>query len=155
MISWLLIAWTVWIVGNILFAAYGGRGTRGQPAYVTGLFPPKIFLAVGVEKVLTVREQEALIAHELGHVVHGHIWINLLRVFIFWFPSQKVRIAQEIQADEFAQARGYALELAEALHKLSNSPLDDIRAEILIRAHVGVTPAAQASGIGAALQSRG
>jgi Zn-dependent protease with chaperone function len=149
--SLILVCWFGWIVANVSLAQFGGRMTKPsqQAAYTTGLFPPKIFIAEELASKLTERQQQALIAHELGHVARGHVWINLLKVCVFWFPSKETRRQQEFQADDFAFSRGYGLDLAEALAKLSKHPFDVERVRRLVAFVRSYNSGTQSPGIGA------
>lgn len=62
---------------------------------------------------LTPREQEAVLAHEQGHIVYRHArkrlwWVLTLRVFMkpkaYWAMCE----TQELEADRYAVALGHA-----------------------------------------------
>lgn len=143
-------AWIAWALFNAaLIALTERRALRsGYDVYVVGIWRPRICVSEQVKARLTEREYDAVVAHELGHIVHGHIWKNfLLAVALPCYRSKKLVVQQELQADAFAVQRGYAIELARALRKLSAHPFDMARADRLLRS-VGVMPTTQAPGIG-------
>lgn len=148
MLSVLAIVWLAWAVFNITLACMIGRIAvrNGVEIYVTGVLRPRIYVTDNVKRRLTSREYDAVIAHELGHIAYGHIWQNLLlAIFVPLYRPAKLSLKQELQADSFAVHRGYAGDLASALRKLSTSPVDSLRADLLEK--VSVKLATHVSGI--------
>lgn len=81
-----------------------------------------------LHEVLTVEEYCAVFAHERGHQILHHIWKNYARACLFIFISEKARLAQELEADDYAASAGHAKTLASAIRKLSGAQIDRNRA---------------------------
>ena len=73
---------------------------------------------------LTPHEQEAVLAHERGHIAHRHAWERLwwivtLRAIrkpeAYWAMCE----AQELEADRYAAAQGHAAGMVSFLFRLS------------------------------------
>ena len=73
---------------------------------------------------LTPREQEAVLAHERGHIAHRHIrkrlwWIVTLRAIrnpdAYWAMCE----AQELEADRYAAEQGHAAGMVSFLFRLA------------------------------------
>lgn len=123
-------AWLAWCLFNVvlMFAApylMGGAGvvTNG----IKTVFPQHL------RDQLTVAEQAAILAHEEGHKAHRHALKNLLRAFVFMRRTPQEAERQEIEADQYAAARGHGEALASALRVLSDHPFDRYRANLLDR----------------------
>lgn len=95
---------------------------------VVGALKPVILLPVGLATGLTMREAEAILAHELAHVKRFDYAVNLLQsvievVFFFhpalWWLSERVREERENCCDDLAiLACGDARSLAQALARV-------------------------------------
>jgi hypothetical protein len=75
---------------------------------------------------LTPLEQEAIIAHEEGHIHHRHAWKRLKwALTLRWIRHREelepMLVAQELEADRYAAERGHAPGL---ISFLLRSPLD-------------------------------
>lgn len=128
MVTYLVFAWLAWCLFNVALLA-AGPYLVGESNVVTNgfttVFPQKL------RERLTDEEQAALMAHEDGHKAHRHPLKNLLRAFFFLARPTKVALLQEIEADDYAAARGHAKPLASALRKLSGNAFDHYRASRL------------------------
>lgn len=121
--AWL--AWCLFNAGLMLAAPYLlGRQHVVTNGFVTA-FPRHI------RDQLTETEQAAILAHEEGHKAHRHAMQNLLRTCLLMSRSPKMAMLQEIEADDYAAARGHADALASALRKLSGDAFDRFRASRL------------------------
>ena len=103
---------------------------RGAPGPLTnGL---QVFVPAGVRDRVSSAELEALIAHERGHIAHGHVFSNFMRACLF---MPRCRLRQEHQADDYACQRVPPEVLASALRKLSFNKTDWQRAARIERLH--------------------
>ena len=92
---------------------------------VVGLFKPVVLLPVGLATGLSLREIEAVLAHELAHIQRADYAVNLLQsvvevLFFFhpalWWLSARVREERELCCDDMAvEACGDGRILAQAL----------------------------------------
>lgn len=124
----LLCAWLSWCIFNVGLLLASPWLTDGRRVFTNGfvtVFPQ--FLRDG----LTAAEQAAFLAHEQGHIHHRHALKNLLCVCLFMGRNAATAQDQELEADDYAAARGHAPALASALRKLSVDPFDDYRARRL------------------------
>jgi hypothetical protein len=107
-----------------------GIPVRYQPqskhmADARGVWPVK-WIAVGpMWFTLTPREQQAVLYHEVWHCLALHMEKRLLGLPLFW--TRWVRewaYNQEFDADEFAVAHGYGVELREVIkrHSAAHDP---------------------------------
>lgn len=60
-------------------------GSKVANAVVTGFFRGNVLLTDYMIHCLTPEELEAILAHELGHLKKGHLWVRLL-LSILWAP---------------------------------------------------------------------
>lgn len=85
----------------------------GKPsAFTLGFFNPRIFVSVGMQEVLSKKELESVLLHELAHVKNASTWFkfssSVLRVFS---PFTALRgfgfsvDAEEKSADAYARSR--------------------------------------------------
>ena len=85
----------------------------GKPfAFSTSFFKPRIFISVGMQEVLTKKEMQAVLLHELAHVKNSSAWFkfssSMLKIFS---PFAAVRgfgfsiDAEEQNADAYAIMR--------------------------------------------------
>lgn len=124
----LLCAWLAWCLFNVTLLLVGPHLVGNAHIVTNGIqtiFPDHI------RARLTEEEQAAILAHEEGHKAHRHALKNLLRSFFFLSRPSRVALMQEIEADQYAAARGHAKALASALRKLSVSAFDHYRASRL------------------------
>lgn len=122
-IAWALGLWVGLHVVALLLA----------PLFVTTASTNGLFVVIprDVRDALTEREVEAVRAHEQGHIARLHAWRNLARSCLLMRRSLATARRQELEADDYAAARGHARLLASALRKLSAHPFDIERAERL------------------------
>lgn len=130
---WILAPWLAWCIfclAGLLLVPLVHK-PRGN-AYTNGLV---VYVCPTLAEKLTPRELAAVVAHEHGHRARGHAWFNLARscVFVRSNPAREWR--QECEADDYAAARGYRLELASALRKMSYRARDRGRGARLLDAH--------------------
>lgn len=121
--SLLLSTWLLWValqIALLLLAGLVGGGTR-----TNGLW---IRVSADTRSRLTAAELAAVIAHEHGHRARLHAFENLARACFFLPRSAQRAARQELEADDWAAARGHAAALASAIRKLSSSRFDAWRA---------------------------
>ena len=95
----------------------------------------------GVRSSLSERELEAVRLHEEGHRFHGHVWRNYWRWLVLDPVDAKVRQKQEMEADDYAEARGYGADLATSLIRRGAGGFNRARAvRLQIRARARGTP---------------
>lgn len=131
------VVWLAWAVFNVvLIAATTRRASRhGIDVYVTGLFRPRIYISPDVIEKLTPAEVDAVMAHEFGHIVHGHLLKNLvMAIFMPMYRGAMIAVRQELEADRYAMSQGKGAALASALRKLSRHEFDLLRAAMIERA---------------------
>lgn len=90
-------------------------------AYVCGIFRKEIVTG-DLFKILPKDEQEAVIAHELGHIAYKHMrirwrWFFTLR-WLHWSSFLVLMREQELQADEFAAKGDHGRALIRFLQRL-------------------------------------
>lgn len=123
-------AWLAWCLLNaaLLIAAplLAGR----DAVYTNGL---TVVFPGCIKSRLTEDEVAAILAHERGHIVHEHTLKNMARRCLLMPRSEREAFRQELEADDFAAARGHGPALASALRKLSTEPRDLYRAQRLSR----------------------
>lgn len=85
----------------------------GRPfALSISFFNPKIFLSIGMREILTKKEIEAVLLHEIAHVKNASSWFKLSSALLnFFSPFAAVRNfgfsvdAEERSADDYAVSR--------------------------------------------------
>lgn len=122
--------WGAWIALNLLMVALAATVLPVQQVHFDGF---RARLPALLPTLLAPAEIAAVVAHELGHGHHLHIWTNLLLRCLLLTPGLQRRRRQELEADDYAVARGHGANLASALRKLSSHPDDVSRAERLER----------------------
>lgn len=116
MLEALAYAWLAWCGLNL--AAQVATPWLYRPrdnCYTNGLV---VFVGEDVAAMLTPAELEAVVAHERGHMALGHPWRNLARSCAFMRRDAGRDWADELEADDYAAARGHGPALASALRKL-------------------------------------
>ena len=129
LISLVLYAWGAWCALQVLLLlvvppvaqAFGFAATNGLT----------IVIPDSVRSQLTPEELAAVLAHERGHIHHLHAIENLVLACIFLSRTPKRAHQQELEADDYAAQLGHAAALASAISKLSQHPLDQLRARRL------------------------
>jgi len=103
-----------------------GRG-HAAPA-VSGVLYPHISLPIGIERLLSQRELNAVLLHE---VVHARRRDNLIRLLyevslcvvwfhpLIWLAGTRMALYRELSCDESVIQRAYGQELVSALAKLA------------------------------------
>ncbi|TNC78272.1 hypothetical protein FHI69_02960 [Janthinobacterium lividum] len=122
--------WGVWVALNLLMVALVATVLPVHQVHFDGF---RARLPASLPALLEPAEITAVVAHERGHGHHWHIWINLLLRCLLLAPGPQLRRRQELEADDYAVARGHGANLASALRKLSSHPDDVSRAERLER----------------------
>ena len=74
----------------------------------------------------TVAEQDAIILHEIGHIVSGHHEVKDVVVNEYGVVANQ---NFELEADRFASAHGYGLHLASALRKMIGA-MNSVRQQV-------------------------
>ena len=101
----------------------------GQPTpAVQGVFYPRILLPLGIDRVLSQREFEAVLIHELAHARRRDNLIRLLyeaSLCVFWFhpliwlTGARIALYRELSCDESVIRRAHGPALLSALGKLA------------------------------------
>jgi hypothetical protein len=103
--------WCAWCGVCSVFLVAGMAVPSPYP-YCDGF---RIHVPEALRGVLTPDEFNAVVEHEIGHLKHGHVWQNFLRL-CFFLPYNTVQsIRQEIEADDNVKD---AAALARALVKM-------------------------------------
>ncbi len=134
LITLVLCVWGVWCLLQVALLLVVPPVAQAFGFAVTnGLW---IVIPDDVRAKLTEEELAAVLAHERGHIHHLHAIENLVLACCFVGRSPKRAHQQELEADDYAAQLGHAAALASAISKLSQHPLDQLRARRL----QGVTP---------------
>jgi len=114
---------------------------------VVGFLRPAILVPAGWFLQLPPEQVEALLAHELAHVLRHDYVVNLLQSFLevvffyhpgVWWLSRRIRAERELAADAFAaRLLGDGLPLAQALTHLERRGLGRARITPAPAAHGG------------------
>ncbi len=106
------------------------ESVRATVPMTIGWLKPVILLPVGIATGLTVRQLEAILAHELAHIKRYDYFVNIFQniieiLFFFhpatWFISAKVRDERENCCDDFAvKICGDSMVLAHALTQVAS-----------------------------------
>ncbi len=103
--------------------------TRRGPA-VNGILRSHILLPQGIERLLSERELNSVLMHEL---IHARRHDNLIRLIyeialcalwfhpLVWITGSRLTLYRELSCDESVIRRGHGSELVSALAKLANS----------------------------------
>ncbi len=100
-----------------------------NPAFTTGWWRPRVFVARDLSERLTTLELEAVLAHEAAHVRRRDplrlFLMRTLATVLFWLPALARLVSDladewEISADD-AAARTHALPLASAILRLAGA----------------------------------
>lgn len=127
----LACAWLAWCALRVVVQVLVPLFYRpNRNAYTNGLV---VYVGPSLRAGLAADELEAVVAHERGHMAHGHAWRNLARSCLFLRSSEARDYLQECQADDYAAARGHADALSRAIRKVSPSTVDRRRAGRLDR----------------------
>jgi hypothetical protein len=103
-------------------------GSRRGPA-VDGLLRSRIVLPHGIDRVLSKREFNSVLMHELTHARRHDNLIRLIYEIalcglwfhpLFWITGFRVALYRELSCDESAIQSGYGGDLVSALAKLAN-----------------------------------
>lgn len=70
------------------------------------------------------REQQAILLHEVGHCKLRHLEKRLAKFWLILRPSRLAELcrAQEYEADRYAAACGYGVDLARAFSRITATP---------------------------------
>ncbi len=106
------------------------ESARASVPMTIGWIKPVVLLPVGMASGLTIKQLEAILAHELAHIKRYDYLVNIFQnfieiVFFFhpatWFISGKVRDERENCCDDFAvEICGDSLVLAKALTQVAS-----------------------------------
>jgi hypothetical protein len=103
-------------------------GSRRGPA-VDGLLRSRIMLPQGIDRVLSRRELNSVLMHELTHARRHDNLIRLIYEIalcglwfhpLFWITDSRLALYRELSCDESAIQSGHGGDLASALAKLAN-----------------------------------
>ena len=121
-------------IANVGFDSDRVRVVDGlpNPAFTAGWWRPHVYVAKSLPDVLSHRELEAVLAHEVAHVRRR----DPLRLFalrtlagtLFWLPAMRRLVDDladeaEIAADDYA-SQTYALPLASAILRMAGAEVD-------------------------------
>lgn len=106
------------------------ESARATVPMTIGWIKPVVLLPVGMASGLTIKQLEAILAHELAHIKRYDYLVNIFQNFIeilfffhpaTWFISGKVRDERENCCDDFAvEICGDSLVLAKALTQVAS-----------------------------------
>jgi beta-lactamase regulating signal transducer with metallopeptidase domain len=97
---------------------------------VSGLLRSRISLPIGIDRLLSERELDSVLMHELTHARRHDNLIRLIYEFslcalwfhpLFWITGSRLALYRELSCDESVIQRGHGLELVSALAKLAAS----------------------------------
>lgn len=81
----------------------------GKPqGYSVGGLKPAIFVSIGMGQLLSRRQLEAVLLHELGHIREGSHALKTLSIFLHAWHPQALPAPQQVVQDEEAKADGFA-----------------------------------------------
>lgn len=127
----LALTWLAWCALRVVAQVLAPLFYRpNRNAYTNGLV---VYVGPSLRAGLAADELAAVVAHERGHLAHGHAWRNLARSCLFLRSSEARDFLQECEADDYAAARGHADALSRALRRVSPSTVDRRRAGRLDR----------------------
>ncbi len=124
--QYVAIAWAAWIGWHFTRMCLAALLVTPTRACFDGFH---VIIPGPVRAALSPAELAAIIAHEHGHRHHLHVWSNFCLLCLFCRASPERRYRQELQADDYAIARGHRVGLISALMKLSSAPQDFARIE--------------------------
>lgn len=102
-----------------------------NPAFTAGWWQPLVYVAKSLPDVLSANELEAVLAHEIAHVVRRDplrlFALRTLAATLFWLPAMRRLVDDladeaEIAADDHAATR-YSLPLASAILRMAGADL--------------------------------
>lgn len=106
------------------------ESVRASVPMTIGWIKPVVLLPVGMASGLTVKQLEAILAHELAHIKRYDYLVNIFQNFVeilfffhpaTWFISGKVRDERENCCDDFAvEICGDSMVLAKALTQVAS-----------------------------------
>ncbi|MER0440147.1 M56 family metallopeptidase [Emticicia sp. W12TSBA100-4] len=106
------------------------ESARASVPMTIGWLKPVVLLPVGMASGLTIKQLEAILAHELAHIKRYDYLVNIFQNFVeilfffhpaTWFISGKVRDERENCCDDFAvEICGDSLVLAKALTQVAS-----------------------------------
>lgn len=106
------------------------ESARATVPMTIGWIKPVVLLPVGIASGLTIKQLEAILAHELAHIKRYDYLVNIFQNFVeilfffhpaTWFISGKVRDERENCCDDFAvKICGDSLVLAKALTQVAS-----------------------------------
>lgn len=106
------------------------ESARATVPMTIGWLKPVVLLPVGIASGLTIKQLEAILAHELAHIKRYDYLVNIFQNFVeilfffhpaTWFISGKVRDERENCCDDFAvEICGDSLVLAKALTQVAS-----------------------------------
>ncbi|MFY7910397.1 MAG: M56 family metallopeptidase, partial [Emticicia sp.] len=106
------------------------ESARASVPMTIGWIKPVVLLPIGMASGLTIKQLEAILAHELAHIKRYDYLVNIFQNFIeilfffhpaTWFISGKVRDERENCCDDFAvEICGDSLVLAKALTQVAS-----------------------------------
>lgn len=106
------------------------ESARANVPMTIGWIKPVVLLPVGIASGLTIKQLEAILAHELAHIKRYDYLVNIFQNFVeilfffhpaTWFISGKVRDERENCCDDFAvEICGDSLVLAKALTQVAS-----------------------------------
>lgn len=102
--------------------------TRHRGPAVCGIFKPCILLPIGIDRLLSQREFDAVLLHELAHARRNDNLIRLLYELslcglwfhpLIWLAGAQMALYRELSCDESVTQRAHGTELVSALAKLA------------------------------------
>ncbi len=91
---------------------------REPLAVSRGIWPRKRIIVGDAFFRHSLREQAAILHHEVAHCLKFHLEIRYLLVPVFWSDlATRVAIRQELDADRFAADHGYGVDLLNVIRR--------------------------------------
>jgi Zn-dependent protease with chaperone function len=125
----------LWLLGAVVMLTrlsmriYADRRDPRRNPSVVGLLRPQISLPEGIDRLLTQRELDAVVIHEVRHAKRRDNLIGLFHEVslcllwfhpLVWITSSRLALYRELSCDESVTRRAHSADLVSALAKLAS-----------------------------------
>jgi Zn-dependent protease with chaperone function len=125
----------LWLLGAVVMLTrlsmriYADRRNPRRNPSVVGLLRPQISLPEGIDRLLTARELNAVVIHEVRHAKRRDNMIGLVHEVglcflwfhpLVWMTSSRLALYRELSCDESVAQRAHGGDLVTALAKLAS-----------------------------------